>query len=355
MVVYIFMIISVVIMSLGIKKYKREGKKSLEYACKFIAFLIPFLIMGLRYDVGTDYFYTYVPVFEKIRSLGSVEGVESGYILLNKIVLIFTQDYAGIFLLTAGIFCGFIYKAIMDSSKDITLSLYILFTSTFFFYAMNVMRQSIVIAIFIYCIKFIKEKKMCKYIIIILLASLIHKIALIFIPVYFVANLKINVLKLILLTCIVILGNTIINNFVVRIVEGTKYENYITGHYQVTENSMMSPLINVTTLILCFYYKKRDAKEGKEDKELNILTNIHIIGFLCSLLLGTFPLASRIFLNFYHVQILTIPYLLSKENRKQFKMAMYLLYILGFGTIFGYSVGYKNGNGVLPYQTIFDR
>lgn len=355
MIVYVFMIISTVILSFGIKKYKKEKKKNLEFVFKFMAFLIPFLIMGLRYDVGQDYFFTYVPVFESIKLFGNYEGVEWGYILLNKLVLFFTQDYAGIFIVTSAIFCGFIYKAIMDNSKDISLSLYILFTSCFFFYAMNVVRQSIVIAIFIYCIKFIKEKKMLKYIVIILLASLIHKIALIFIPVYFVANLKIDIKKLIILACIVVLGNTIINNFIVKMVEGTKYENYITGYYVVSENSMMSPVINVTTLILCFYYKRKDAREGNDDKELNILTNIHIIAFLCSLMLGTFPLASRIFVNFYHIQILTIPYLLQKESRKQFRMAMYLLYILGFATVFGYSVGLKNGNKVLPYQTIFDR
>lgn len=349
------MIISTVLMTFGIKKAKKENKKTMEIAFKVMAFLIPFIIMGLRYDVGQDYFYTYVPVFEKVRLTGVFDNVEWGYVLLNKLVLLFTQDYAGIFIVTTALFCGFIYKAIMQQSKDISLSIYILFASCFFFYAMNVTRQSIAIAIFIYAIKYIKEKKILKYIIFILLASLIHKIALIFIPVYFIANLKIDIKKLIILTCIVVLGDAIINTFIFRLVQGTKYENYINGRYVVTENSMISPIINITTLALCLYYRKKDAKKGIKDEELNIFTNIHILAFLCSLLIGTFPLASRVFVNFYHVQILTIPYLLYKENRKQMKILMYLLYILGFAGIFGYSVGLKNGNKVLPYQTIFDR
>lgn len=355
MSVYIFMIISTTLMSIGAVRSKKSGKKSLEFAFKIMMFSIPFLVMGFRYGIGQDYFYTYVPVFQRIKLSGTYAGVELGYVFLNKLVLFFTKDYLGIFILTSALFCGFIYKAIWNNSKDVVLSEYILFTSCFYFYAMNVVRQSIVIAIFIFSLKYIKEKKLGKYIITILLASLIHKIAFIFIPIYFIADLKIDLRKIILLVCTVIIGTTIINNIIVKIVSGTKYENYITGKYVVSENSMISPFINAATLLLCLYYKKKDRKQGIEDKELNLLTNIHIVALLSSLLLGSFPLASRIFLNFYHVQLITIPLLLQKEKRKQMRMLMYILYVIGFGTIFAYSVGYKNGNKVLPYRTIFDR
>ena len=343
MIVYVFMIISTVIMTIGIKKAKKFGKRGLELGCKIMIFLIPFLIMGLRYDVGRDYFYTYAPIFETVKITGEYSNVEFGYVLLNKLVLLFTKDYAGI------------YKAIMKSSKDITLSFYILFASCFFFYAMNVMRQSIVIAIFIYCIRYIKERKMMKYMVIIILASFIHKIALIFIPVYFVSYFKIKPKLLIIIAIVVIIAQPLIYNLIVKFTVGTKYENYITGRYSVSENSMISPLINLSTLILCYYYKQKDKRNKEFDDELNILTNIHVIALICSLLLGTFPLASRIFVNFYHVQILTIPLLLSKEKRKDIRRLLYLGYYIAFGVNFIYSVGMKNGNKVLPYRTIFDR
>lgn len=355
MVVYLFMIISTIIMTVGIKKARKSENKSLEIACKIMTFLVPFLIMSIRYDVGQDYFYTYVPVFETVKLTGEYNNIEIGYVLLNKLALLFTQDYAGIFFITSFLFCIFIYKAIMQSSKDITLSFYILFGSCFFFYAMNVTRQSIVIAIFIYCIKYIKERKMIKYMMIIILSSLIHNIALIFIPVYFVSYFKIKLKLLIVLSVVVIVAQPLIYNIIVRITNDTKYENYITGRYAVSESSMISPIINASTLILCYYYKRRDEKNRQYDDELNILTNIHIIALLCSLLIGTFPLASRVFVNFYHVQILTIPLLLSKEKRKNIRNLLYFGYIFAFGTNFLYSVGLKNGNKVLPYQTIFDR
>ncbi|CDE83499.1 putative uncharacterized protein [Clostridium sp. CAG:273] len=355
MIVYVFMIISTVIMTTGIKKAKKLENKGLELGCKIMIFLIPFLIMSLRYDVGQDYLYTYVPIFETVKAIGEYNNVEFGYVLLNKLVLLFTNDYAGIFMLTSAIFCVFIYKAIMRSSKDITLSFYILFASCFFFYAMNVMRQSIVIAIFIYCIRYIKERNVMKYMMIIILASFIHKIALIFIPVYFVSYFKIKPKLLIIIAIVVVIAQPLIYNLIVKFTAGTKYENYITGRYSVSESSMISPLINFSTLILCYYYKQKDKKNGEFDDELNILTNIHILALICSLLLGSFPLASRIFVNFYHVQILTIPLLLSKEKRKDIRRLLYLGYYMAFGFNFIYSVGMKNGNKVLPYRTIFDR
>ena len=70
MIVYVFMIISTVIMTIGIKKAKKFGKRGLELGCKIMIFLIPFLIMGLRYDVGRDYFYTYAPIFETVKITG---------------------------------------------------------------------------------------------------------------------------------------------------------------------------------------------------------------------------------------------------------------------------------------------
>lgn len=356
MATYIFMIVSTIIMATCVKKCHFAEKKNLEILFKIMVFLMPFLVMALRYGIGQDYFYTYVPIFETVKNAGTYPGVEIGYILLNQLVQIFTYDYAFIFILTSFIYCIFIYKAIIQESKDITLSFFILFSSCFFFYAMNVTRQSIVIAIFIFSIKYIREKKIIKYMILILIASLIHKIALIFIPIYFIGNLKLDLKKLIILTLIVIIGNTFISLFVSRIVQGTKYENYLNGIYNSGENGgMISPAINVTTLLLCLYYKRKDKKNGIEDNELNILTNVHVIAFLCSLLLGSIPMLNRVFINFYHVQILTIPLLLSKENRQEIRFVMYSLYVLGFLSNFIYSVGIKNGNKVLPYQTIFDR
>lgn len=356
MVIYIFMIISTIIMVACVKKCHLIGNKNLEILFKIMAFLVPFLVMALRYGIGQDYFYTYVPIFEAVKNVGTYQGVEVGYILLNQLVLLFTDDYAFIFILTSFLYYIFIYKAILDNSKDITLSVFILFGSCFFFYAMNVTRQSIVIAIFMFSIKYIKERKLVKYMILILLASLIHKIALIFIPIYFIGRFKLDLKKIIILSIIVIIGATFISLFITRILDGTKYENYINGIYSVNKNtSMISPIINSTTLILCLYYKKKDKKKGIEDDELNILTNIHAIAFLCSLLLGTIPMLERVFINFYHVQILTIPLLLSKEERKDVKLLMYILYILGFSANFIYSVGIKNGNKVLPYRTILDR
>lgn len=349
MIVYILMLVFTFLLGLGIMKNNENQQK--KYICIILAFLILFSVMGFRYGVGQDYFYTYKPVFEYILQNGEYSNIEFGYVILNKIVQLFTNDYAGIFLVTSFLFVYFIYKAILEQSSNIALSIFILIAGCFYFYAMNVVRQSIAIAIFIYSLKYIENKKFWKYMICIIFASMLHNIALIFIPVYFIANKKMNFKFFAILAIGVVITMPVFIKIINIIFEGTKYGNYITGYYATSENSMISPLINLILLVVCFLLSKKQDN----DQRLNMYKNIHAIGVFTSIYIGAIPLASRIFVNFYHIGILSIPYLISKFKNKKTREILYILCICVFIFYFTYSVGIKNGNKVLPYNTIFYR
>lgn len=349
MIVYISMAISTAI--LGFETMKKENSEKKRNFYKFFIFLILFLVMGLRYGVGQDYFYTYQPVFDKILESDSYKNIEYGYVLLNKIVQIFTKDYAWIFVVTSFLFVYFAIKAIYEQSNNIPLSVFLLIGSCFYFYAMNVVRQSIAIVIFIYSVKYIENKNLKKYVLMILLATCIHKIALIFIPVYFFANMKIDKKRFLIITMVLYILIPTVLKVVSIAFAGTKYGNYLTGYYKVTENSMISPLINATLLLACFLLNK----SVNEDRKLNIYKNIHMIGFWCTMFLGMIPLISRIFINFYQIQFLSIPLIISKFKNKYTKNTLYILCVLLFTLNFIYSIGIKNGNNVLPYRWIFSR
>lgn len=349
MIVYISMIISTVLLSFGTTN--KEANKNKKNINKVLIFLILFLVMGLRYGVGQDYFYTYKPVFETILETGKFENIEFGFVLLNKFVQLFTTDYAGIFMITSFMFVYFAIKSIFEQSVNISLSIFLIICNCFYFYAMNVVRQSISIVIFIYSLKYIKEKNWKRYVVLILMASCIHKIALIFLPVYLIANLKINKKQFVIITVILyLLIPTVLKGINIALA-GTKYENYLTGYYKVNEGSMISPLINLIILIGCFLLEK----SVNEDAKLNIYKNLHMIGFWCSMFLGMIPLVSRIFVNFYQIQFLSIPLIISKFNKKSTRQILYGVCVLVFIVNFIYSVGIQNGNKVLPYDWIFNR
>lgn len=316
---------------------------------KIFVFLPPFFILAFRYGVGVDYFHTYVPIF-KTLSLGyNYEGVEIGYILLNKFILIFTDNYYWLFIITAFIFCYFIFKAIFEQSKYIGISTYIFLTGGLYFYSMNVVRQTICFAIFLYALKYIRQKNFKKYFIYIIIASFMHKTALIYLPLYFLLDLNIDYKKLIIIALTIVLSKNIVLDIISIFLKDTKYYNYITGFYADPSKSMMSPIINAIIIVMfLLIYKSK-----KDDREYRFYLNTHIVAFLISLLIGTVPLITRIFTGFYHIIILSIPYLVYQIRGKRSKELAILFIFLLFGLIFCYSIGIKNGNKVLPYQSIF--
>lgn len=319
----------------------------------FLSFLPLFIVSALRYDVGQDYFFTYVPIFDSVANTGSYENVEKGYILLNKFVLLFTKDYSGIFILTSLIGCYFIFKAIFQQSKIPAMSIFIYVTSTFYFISMNLVRQSITISIFFYSIKFIKEKKLKSYLITILIASTIHLTALIFIPIYFIANKKISFKKFIAIFIMCEIGLPLARNLIYSIISETKYAYYIGSVYDSKESTLIAPLISLLIVLLGYFYKSRFNEIN--DKYLNIYLNIQIIATLLSTTLGVFPLALRLFIDFEYIQILLVPSIIKLEKNRILKLILVMSIIICYGIYFYYTIGILGGSKSLPYRTIFSR
>lgn len=348
MIIYVSMIIFTLVLALCMPYSYKKGVILLKFN-KLFVFLPSFLILALRFGIGVDYFFTYVPIFEKLSLGYNYEDVEIGYILLNKMILLFTDNYYWLFIVTSLIFCYFIFKSIFEQSQYISISIYIFLTAGLYFYSMNVMRQTIGFAIFLYSIKYIKSKHFKTYFIYIMIASLIHKSSLVYLPIYFIANLKVDYKSIITISILVAISKQFIFELLVTFLGNTKYSNYISGYYADSSKSMISPIINVSIImIFLLFYKK-----NKEAIEYRLYLNIHICAFLISLFIGTIPLISRIFTAFYHIEILSIPYLISLIKGKRSKEIATLFVFVFFGTIFCYSVGIKNGNGVLPYRSIF--
>lgn len=318
-----------------------------------VSFLSLWIISGLRYDVGQDYFFTYVPIFNSVKNTGTYPNVEKGYILLNKITLFFTKDYVGIFLITSFIFCFFIYLAIYQQSKKPWLSIFIFITSTLYFISMNLVRQSITIAIFFYSIKYIVDRNFKKYLFFILIASSIHQTALIFIPVYFIVNFKISFKRFLILyvglEVLVPLFKGVIYNFI----STTKYAYYIGSIYDNSETTIVAPLISLVIVLIGYYYLNKDT--NIQDRYYRVYLNIQILATLISTALGVFPLSLRIFVDFEYIQLLFIPSIVSREKNKFYKTSLLIGIILCYSFYCYYTIGILGGSKNIPYRTIFGR
>jgi len=172
---------------------------------KVICFIL-ILQSGLRnVAVGADT-YAYFLKFQeiKITSWGEIYqaiteyyklgiGKDPGYLAFQKIVQLVTGEYQVFLFIIAIIFFtalgNFIYKNTTRLSDAIIA--FIIYSVLFYsFFSITGTRQTIATAATLYGYELIKKKRLFSFLLLILLASTIHKSVLIFIPFYFIAHIK---------------------------------------------------------------------------------------------------------------------------------------------------------------------
>jgi len=145
------------------------------------------IVVGFRYEVGTDW-QGYKEWFEyfKIVSFDSLDKLnfELGFLILNYGLAKLDADYTLMFSLMALISWVFIFKGI--TANILPLFLFLVFADEYFFWSMNVIRQFMCLAIFLYAIRFIVQRKAKEYFFFVLIAILFHTSAAILILFYFI-------------------------------------------------------------------------------------------------------------------------------------------------------------------------
>ena len=147
---YILMLIFSIAMLLIAQKF--EDKKVIKIIAYILSGLSFFIISAIRYDVGTDYFFRYVPDYIKMGQGINVESLEIGYKIIVWICLLITKDYAIIFGVTSAIIIGLTFYTIYKESPYPALSVLIYFGAGFFFHSLNLMRQYLAISVLLFAL-----------------------------------------------------------------------------------------------------------------------------------------------------------------------------------------------------------
>lgn len=173
---------------------------------------------GLRHlAVGADT-YAYYNMFQDVVHIPWTDilqdfvnvyvsgiGKDPGYPLLEKIFQIFFSEYRMFLFFVAILFFTafgqFIYKN-TNHLRDAVFA-FILYQALFyFFFSITGLRQTIATAFTLWGFEYIKKKKLIPFLFLILFAATIHKSVLIFLPFYFIANIRQT--KLIFTTAIIL-------------------------------------------------------------------------------------------------------------------------------------------------------
>lgn len=274
--------------------YKNTSENNTKIYCGMVA-LQWVLISGLRHiSIGADteayswYFYEAETIswkgsFENIFNYvfkGSDTVKDPGYVVFEKICQIFTDNYQIFLLFIALIFTGFMAVWIYRNSSMPVVS-YIIYSTLFYsFFALTGHRQTIATALIVFWgYKYIKERKLVKFLILAFLAFIVHKSSIVFVPFYFIANIPITVpyviVALIVIATIAVFGRS----FYGIVAEALGYtEDQVAYDGGGAEfYALVLTLLCVITLVLYMVYK------DKTEKATHIF-NITLLTLMSSLL-----------------------------------------------------------------------
>lgn len=306
-------------------------------------------VSAFRYEVGTDFDSYANRVVNQIAT-----GISNKEILFQAIVKlsVILGSTQWIFIITSVIIVVFLYKAILDQSKIIFLSVFLIVFTTFYNFSLNAIRQAMATAIFLYAIKYIAKKQFWPFLFWIIVAAGFHKMALIYVPIYFLRKFKIDKTKKILfvlfLAVLLSIFQNFIRNFVITLASYTQYANYVGSQFDNLSIYIPLSFLILNILITLFIFFSSRYFIFKPD--LQILIWIQLIATVFSGISFSFPAGYRIIYLLIPIQIILIPNLISVYKSRTLRNFLILAVIIVYFAFFYFFIIYANYNETLPYQ-----
>lgn len=311
--------------------------------------LLPYcLAMGLRYGTGTDYFYTYVPTFQ--LAANGIFTLERGFRAVMYLVLLFTDNPVWLFMVCAVLIVGLTGTAIWKYSAIPWVSILLFAFDRHFFISMNGMRQYMALAIAICAIRFVQEKCLWKYAVVILLASLFHRSILMFLPLGLLMYIPISPAVGYGAIFILYLLHDQIARLAYWLISFTPYAHYYVAGgwvYYWLYPEKFHYLLILTMMTSLFYHR------NKQDASYRFLYGLQLIALFISFNRDIMIQADRISWSLEFFNVLLIPKVIVSSDSKLIRWIVGIICVGACALFMVYEIFHCRYHEVYPYQSIF--
>lgn len=260
----------------------------------FLLLLPAFLLIAFRnVSVGSDtfaYYSNYINLgnYDSITTPLSKTWMEPGYIFLAYYFSHFGLDYYYFQFLITAVYFFSTYKLIIKYSYNIGTSCFLFVTLGCMFGMMNQTRMWLSIAIVMFSLQYIVDRKLLNFIIIIILASTIHVSSLVFLFAYPICILiekdlyKYSFMIICLSGLVLLAGSP----FLMKVTE-------LTNHYSIYTSSestgfrlaaVLNLMINLGIFIMVFQSEKHNIRNDFADSAVKPSFNSTTINLMFSLM-----------------------------------------------------------------------
>lgn len=280
MIMYFLYLFIIIIEYLIFVKYKIFKIKNRKFFFVTIAFLEIVLLAGFRQvTIGADtqsylnglHYYKNIPKGEVLFSeLVYPFKYEIGYFSLVKICAFLSMsDTIFLFLIAILIYLP-IFMFIYKYSSNVIISILVYFAFGYFSYSLGIFRQMIAGSIILCSLTFIFERKIIKFLLMVLLASLFHSTALIVIPLYFIYKINYKAIYFISILSQIFMyffGRQIILFVFLHI---SNFSGYVDSVYDSSEGLGLNIILfNVIMLLFLIIEYSKDKKNTVFDYNNN--------------------------------------------------------------------------------------
>ena len=346
---------------LGLFSYLGFYKKNKVFAV--FAILLPVLVAGFRFNVGTDY-AAYSRMFDEIMNetpnviwARFITGGSEPFILLLAVIcrnLLFGRWL--FFAIFSFITVFFLYKAFNKFDEKRSWLLYTASLLILFPLSLNAMRQTAAVAVVTYVLislVFDKDKKYLKNSLLTLFAIFLHYSTLLFLPVLIVPILamKLNYKRLSLyIVCALGSALMILPILMPIIVELELVPEKYTSTFMVYDSATISFDLMIIVIISALYYITRKHLNGYSRKTNRVMLTMMACGIFYSGL-GLFSAyIGRMADFFWPLNIIALWVIV--DRFKDSETTKYILFLLVPVLYFVASCIIMGNNQIIPYQIL---
>ena len=349
----------IIIIILGLALLTKILSKSCKQSKIFlnISFMLMFIILILRKPISD--MSAYLSHFDKVSQLNFSKifysRYESLYVLLVKLISIFSTNHRFFIIITSLIGLIGPYHLIKNNSNNYVISILMFLILNLYGYHFFVLRQTLAISILCFSITYIKNKSFFKFFLLVLIATFFHYTSFVFLLAYFICNIKVTMKYIILF-----LGADsicfIFRKKILQLIYLIAYDNYL--EKEISSQGYPRLFVMLTILIIMILInlfndrKKNNAKEiitiRKKEDTTSIFYNLLLLSIFFQIIATQASIAVRIANIFIIGLIILVPNIIETVRNKQIKLfincciaLVSIVYVIYFPTIESYSLFWK--------------
>ncbi len=278
------------------------------------------------------------------------------YLLYNKIVGIFFHAPNAITFFNSAIFVSGVTLFLYKHSKNLGMSLFLFLSLHYYFFALNIARESLAVMLILWVYHFAIRNKKLTALFINILAALIHVTALIGLIVLFITlfcNSRNRALGILIVFSVGIIFLRPLMILFVQLFPHYKDYVYGDGSFSLLNNSSDGKRVYIAIFVLCVFllcWLFPDSKFAKKQKESKsyILFVLSVLAVELMIIHRKNEVMARLELYFTYFFMISLPYFITNSLSGKYQKLVNLLIVMVLLIPF-----YTKLVNYLPYTMIF--